>query len=691
MPVSTNVSRALGAQLREVFAKAKMPSSPRLAARILELIGDPTSSATDFGNIIRADPALSARLLKMANSAYFAQRTSVTTIERAVTVLGLERVKTISLGFQLIAPLDRLGDGRFDMKAFWQHSLLRACLARSIAQTVVPSLVEEAFLVGLLEDAGIIVLVQALGPAYSDLHGSAHLSPAAFYAVEKASFPYTHVDAIAVMASEWSLPEIIALPLARHHHPVKLSQGSSDIRRLTAVGSFVGSLGFARDLTIDPSELDPLQFGMSALGIDDDAWEEIQRFALEDYEKMSILYAKSLPQDVDVSELLSEANRQLAAVANEADLRVLDVVAERERLLREQKQLERSLAEYREQAARDPLTGLLNRGGLVEAVRRAIEQSRNDGRPIGVLFADIDNFKDINDAFGHDAGDKVLKAVGASLDKEVYPSGAVGRYGGEEFVAVLRGVGVDEIRQTAERIVMRVRGLDLKALGFDATVRCSVGAVATDGARTTSAEELIAAADECMYRAKRGGKDRCCFDALTAPSDPVEAGECEVGDVMALPTESVELDVDVASGESYDQLRTVAERLEREQLGMVTESRKEQRKTLIAPCTLHCFTDAGETMHAELAFVRNISTGGLCLVVARPLIRGEPVEVELNRNDSTAFFASLVAYCRQVEGPIHEVGLQFVVRSVDPVISGNAQSAIQNLDWVAKALSERGP
>ena len=298
--------RGLQNELQGLFAKAKIPSSPALASRIIALMDDPESSAADFGAAIRTDPALSARLLKTANSVHFAQRTPVTTTERAVTVLGLNRVKTISLGFQLVGHLQRLGGAPFDMKAFWQHSLLRACLARSVARTVVPQRKEEAFLVGLLQDCGILLLVQVLGCGYASLARS-NLSPSAFFAVERESFPHTHVEAISVMASEWKLPEIIAVPLGRHHRRIKLAEEPSEMERLSAVSYFVGGLCFVGDLTVTAEEGSLREFGAKFLGLDDAAWPKAQKRAADEYQRVSTLYGDVLPEEVDATELLGEA------------------------------------------------------------------------------------------------------------------------------------------------------------------------------------------------------------------------------------------------------------------------------------------------------------------------------------------------------------------------------------------------
>ncbi len=151
-------------ELRLAFAKAKLPTNPAVASAIIEHCSNEKSNAADFAKVIRTDAALAIRLLKTANSAHFAQRIQVTTVERAVTVLGLSRVKTAALGFQLLTHVNRLGSVPFDLKTFWQHSLLRGCLGRTVATHVVPERADEAFLIALLQDCGIVMLAQTLGP-----------------------------------------------------------------------------------------------------------------------------------------------------------------------------------------------------------------------------------------------------------------------------------------------------------------------------------------------------------------------------------------------------------------------------------------------------------------------------------------------------------------------------------------------
>jgi HD-like signal output (HDOD) protein len=254
MRPTANRSRSFRDELCLVFERAKVPTNPAIAVEILRLAGDPASSAEQFADVIQTDAALVARLLKMVNNALYAQREPVTTIQRAVTILGLRRIRMFALGFQLVTHLDRLGACSFDLRRFWQQSVLRACLAREIAAKITPAHAEEAFVVGLLQDCGILLLVQILGEEYAALYASANLSPTAFYVEEQKQFAHDHVEAISTIASEWNLPEVIAEPLRQHHRRMPLGPDASDVECLSGIAYLVGSLPLVGGQTLALSE-----------------------------------------------------------------------------------------------------------------------------------------------------------------------------------------------------------------------------------------------------------------------------------------------------------------------------------------------------------------------------------------------------------------------------------------------------
>lgn len=167
------------------------------------------------------------------------------------------------------------------------------------------------------------------------------------------------------------------------------------------------------------------------------------------------------------------------------------------------KELEERL---RHQASHDPLTGLPNRTLLTDRLRQALSRAKRAGSELAVLFVDLDDFKKVNDAFGHETGDRLLAGVADRLRWMVRPEDTVGRLGGDEFVILLEGAGRERSLGVAERIVEAMKKpFDLG--DAEARVTVSVG-VAPSGSRTWTPDDLLKEADRAMYRAKAGGKSR---------------------------------------------------------------------------------------------------------------------------------------------------------------------------------------
>lgn len=157
------------------------------------------------------------------------------------------------------------------------------------------------------------------------------------------------------------------------------------------------------------------------------------------------------------------------------------------------------------QASTDALTGLPNRRYFDEFCG-LLARRRRSGDAVGVLMIDIDKFKVLNDRHGHATGDEVLRAVGGAIVGAVREDDVPARYGGEEFVVLLRNPSPEVALEVGERVRIAVASLDLRRLGVGG-VSVSVG-VAVAGQADQPIEELIARADQALYRAKRAGRDR---------------------------------------------------------------------------------------------------------------------------------------------------------------------------------------
>jgi diguanylate cyclase (GGDEF)-like protein len=161
-------------------------------------------------------------------------------------------------------------------------------------------------------------------------------------------------------------------------------------------------------------------------------------------------------------------------------------------------------------ARHDALTGLLNRAGFLHALETRLADSRRDGRSFALFFSDLDAFKPINDTFGHAAGDSVLTGVAERLRRAVPPGTAIGRMGGDEFVALVEGITAEEAQAMGQRIIAEIATASRIDDATSVNVGASIGiALAPD--HGAGVDELLAVADAALYEAKSGGKSRCCL------------------------------------------------------------------------------------------------------------------------------------------------------------------------------------
>ena len=186
-------------------------------------------------------------------------------------------------------------------------------------------------------------------------------------------------------------------------------------------------------------------------------------------------------------------------------------ITERKRAEEELRALQ---AQLREQAIRDPLTGLYNRRYLEETLRRELARAERDGHPLSIIMGDIDHFKQLNDTYGHPAGDEVLRTLGRLLQHHARSSDIPCRYGGEEFVVVLPDMPLEAVRERAELMRRDFAGLRIAFGGAELIATLSIGVSGyPDHGKT--ADELIRAADLALYEAKRSGRNRVCYAGLS--------------------------------------------------------------------------------------------------------------------------------------------------------------------------------
>lgn len=170
---------------------------------------------------------------------------------------------------------------------------------------------------------------------------------------------------------------------------------------------------------------------------------------------------------------------------------------------------ETAVAALREASIRDALTGLFNRRYVSEQLSIEFEQWKRYGQALSVVLFDIDHFKRVNDTFGHLTGDEVLKAIAQAAGTELRDSDVLGRFGGEEFIAILPHCTVDGAETVGEKIRANIERQILTFSDSTLTATVSVG-VACTGESALSPDILVGQADAALYMAKTSGRNRVC-------------------------------------------------------------------------------------------------------------------------------------------------------------------------------------
>ena len=226
-------------------------------------------------------------------------------------------------------------------------------------------------------------------------------------------------------------------------------------------------------------------------------------FYAESHARMALAFGAQAAIAIKNARLYEGSQRELAERRRaEEELRDAN-----ERLKGQLAEIEALQARLRDQAIRDPLTGLFNRRYLTETLHRELARCAREDRPLTVVMLDVDHFKALNDAYGHETGDRMLQELGRFLGDETRHGDVACRFGGEEFVVVLPGASATAAGARAQVWRSAFERLVVPHQGSDVGVTVSMG-VAESPLHASTADALLRAADVALYEAKRQGRNR---------------------------------------------------------------------------------------------------------------------------------------------------------------------------------------
>jgi len=197
----------------------RLVSLPEVCIRVNEMLDDPSYNATDIGRVISQDASLTARLLKIVNSAFYGYQSRIETVSRAVTVIGLRELRGLVLAASAVESFAKLPNDVLNMVNFWRHSVYCGVVAQQIAQHCNVLHSERLFVAGLLHDIGKLVITNKMPKEAREVAERVKKKKKFDYEIENQIMGFDHAEVGGELLKEWSMPEALFTAVNYHHRP----------------------------------------------------------------------------------------------------------------------------------------------------------------------------------------------------------------------------------------------------------------------------------------------------------------------------------------------------------------------------------------------------------------------------------------------------------------------------------------
>lgn len=487
---------------QELQSCENIPSLPSVALKVIEASKDPDIGLREVASIISSDPALAAKILRIANSPLYSQRRTANNLREALTLLGFNAALTISLSFSLLHSLKDSAKNKKNNESHWKRPILSAVIARLLGAQLGVHKLEELFLAGLLQDIGILVLDCIKNSPYKDNDDTLKHSDRITSEIQHLGVDHSLIGAW--LLQTWKLPErLVNAVMYSHSFNEQLEEENNfDI-------DFYHCLNFSgviADLWLEEADENVLKTTMDAaqmfLGLDKARFNKLLMDINIELPEISSLFEINIISEKDRDRVLDDARDLLLERSiyfikqSEDDRRELESISERVKKVEKINQL-------------DHLTRVYNRRHIELLLDEEYEYANINHWPLSLAFIDVDNFKTINDTYGHLAGDDILKMIADFFAKNIRETDVLARYGGDEFLLMLPGATSDIAHSMLTRLVNLFRALPgIEFKNEMLTTTLSIGlATHFDKYNFESVNKLIAATDEALYMAKEAGKN----------------------------------------------------------------------------------------------------------------------------------------------------------------------------------------
>lgn len=479
--------------IEQVLECKELPSLPAIAAQVIELTSDEQVSMDELAQTITNDQGLAAKILRTINSSFYGLREPVSTIKRAVVLMGLKPVKTLALSFSLVTAIKENQDPKFDYDAYWRRGLYTGIAARVLLESVGNrDHAEEAFLGGLLQDVGMLALHRVLGDKYLAILTQTNGDHRSLASLELEHFETQHTDIGAMLCERWKLPEQLVTPVKYHERPTAAPPSSAEIVRAVAIGNLI------HDVLTSKHAAEPMKDAYKRaerwFGLRTDAVDDIIRRTSEAAGELASLFEISTGPSADADEIIRNASERLDAI--EQDDPSAAAIREGDTLTIDRNQL-------------DELTGVFNADGFKSVVRSAFAFAKAKSESLTIVIIALDGFARVVESIG-EGGDAEIAMEATRLLREKFESvaGVHGRLADDVFGVVVASVDASVVISHADAFRSAFAESAAAITHGETALSASIGLAAIQAKEATpftTAEQMLAGAIRAAQAAQKAG------------------------------------------------------------------------------------------------------------------------------------------------------------------------------------------
>lgn len=505
------MSRPLDSALNEILTSAQLPTLPPVAAHLLELTARDDVAIAEISQCIGLDLALSAKILKVANSSFYSFPQQITSVHQAVSLLGINAVQNLALSFSFLSMGNRREGHLFNFDLFWERSLVAATAARLIAGLVPRCDADQMFTISLLQNIGQLIFALTMPSRYDhvlELLAVADRDDSEL-ALEQEFLALPHTISGSEVVKMWGLPSVIQA-VVRHHHEPDAYPGDDPLI-LEAL-----KIVYLADLVTKIFYSCAPEHHYQQLHRDADRLLQLDGRILKNF--LDVIH-RDVQRAARYFEITINPIRPMAEILQEANIRLsllhLSYNEMNQELIRAKKELEsirQQLTDRNHQLEKlaniDGLTEIHNHRYFQQFLHNEINRSKRNTHPLSLLLADVDHFKQFNDTYGHQTGDFILKELCLVARSAIREYDLIARYGGEEFAFVLPETTADRAVLVANRICDTIANHDFYDGQHHYRVSVSIGVTSSQPTLDLHQNDFIGQADQALYQAKSRGRNR---------------------------------------------------------------------------------------------------------------------------------------------------------------------------------------